>query len=108
MLIRKAFKFRLKTDRVTNRIFDCFAGHCRFLWNKCLRINLDRLYQKNRILRYEELDFWSKQFKRSTEYHFLKECPSQALQQKLRDLDKAFMDAFDKSQPNKRLPRFKK
>ena len=108
MLIRKAFKFRLKTDRVTNRIFDCFAGHCRFLWNKCLRVNLDRLYQKNRILRYEELDFWSKQFKRSTEYNFLKECPSQALQQKLRDLDKAFMDAFDKSQPNKRLPRFKK
>ena len=38
----------------------------------------------------------------------MKECPSQAIQQKLKDLEKAFKDCFDKKQPNKRLPRFKK
>ena len=108
MLVCKAFQFRLKTDHILDVQFSRFAGHCRFLWNKCLRINLDRLKKKYQILRYEELDFWSKHWKNSDEYGFLKECPSQALQQKLMDLNKAFIDAFDPSQPNKRLPRVKK
>jgi putative transposase len=47
-------------------------------------------------------------WKRSEEYGFLKECPSQVLQQKLMHLDRAFRDAFDRSQPLKRLPVFKK
>jgi putative transposase len=46
--------------------------------------------------------------KRSEEYGFLKECPSQVLQQKLKDLERAFRDCFDKNQPMKRLPVFKK
>jgi putative transposase len=58
-------------------------------------------------LYYQELDFFSKLWKKSIEYGFLKECPSQALQQKLRYLEKAFNDCFDKKQPNKRLPKFK-
>ena len=59
-------------------------------------------------MRYQELDFWSKLWKKSDEYGFLKACQSQLLQQKLKDLDKAFMDCFDKKQPNKKFPRFKK
>ncbi len=42
-------------------------------------------------------------WKQSEEYGFLKEAHSQALQQKLKDLDRA----FDRAQPGKRLPRFK-
>jgi putative transposase len=108
MLIRKAFRFRLKTNSVLNKQLIRYTGHARFLWNKSLALNLSRLKQGHRILRYEELDFWSKIWKRSDEYKFLKECPSQVLQQKLMDLDHAMMDAFDPKQPNKRLPRFKK
>lgn len=85
-----------------------YAGATRFLWNKCLRLNLDRLKQKQHILYYQELDFWSKLWKKSDEYGFLKYCPAHILQQKLRDLERAFKDAFDKRQPNKRLPKFKK
>jgi putative transposase len=38
----------------------------------------------------------------------LQDCHSQLLQQKLKDLDKALMDCFDKQQPNKKFPKLKK
>ena len=53
---------------------------------------------------YREMDFFSKLWKRSVEYGFLKECPAHCIQQKLKDLEKAFLDCFDKNQPNKKLP----
>ncbi|MES2212805.1 MAG: transposase [Pseudomonadota bacterium] len=42
------------------------------------------------------------------EYSFLGKCHSQALQAPIHALDRAFKEAFDKTQPNKRIPRFKK
>lgn len=85
-----------------------FAGCARFVWNKALAMNLERLNNKQPILYYQELDFWSKLWKKSDEYRFLKDCQAHVIQQKLKDLQKAFQDAFDKKQPNKRIPRFKK
>lgn len=41
-------------------------------------------------------------------YRYLKDCHSQVLQQKLKDLDRAFRDCFDKNQPLKRLPTWRK
>jgi len=38
----------------------------------------------------------------------LNEAPSQTLQQTLKQFDRAMRDCFDKNQPNKRFPRFKK
>ena len=108
MLIRKAYKFRLKTTQTRNKKLCEFAGCCRFVWNKAWALNIERLSNRHRVLRYQELDFLSKLWKSSEEYAFLKACHSQILQQKLQDLDKAFMDAFDKNQPNKRLPKPKK
>lgn len=108
MLIRKAFKFRLKTNDNVNKQLSQFAGCCRFVWNKAWALNLERLRNRKGILRYHELDFWTKLWKDSEEYGFLRLCHSQILQQKLKDLDKAYKDAFDKTQPNKRLPKSKK
>jgi putative transposase len=106
--IRKAFKFRLKVNAETDQKLKNYTGGCRFVWNKALALNLERLNQKQPILRYDALDFWSKLWKQSDEYGFLKDLPSQVLQQKLMDLDKAFKDAFDKNQPLKRIPVFKR
>ena len=108
MIVRKAYKFRLKPTPEIEQKLTLFAGHSRFVWNKCLRHNLERLRNKQSIMRYFEMDFWSKLWKASDEYGFLKECPAQVLQQKLKDLDRAFMDAFDKNQPNKRMPKVRK
>jgi IS605 OrfB family transposase len=106
--IRKAYKVRLKTNREIESKLTRFCGSCRFLWNKFLAMNLERLNSRQGILWYNELAFWLTLWKRSEEYSFLQECPSQVLQQKLRDLDRAFRDCFDKNQPLKRLPVFKK
>jgi len=106
--IRKAYKVRLKTNCDIEHKLDRFCGSCRFFWNKCLAMNLERLEKSQPILWYNELAFWLTVWKRSEEYGFLKECPSQVLQQKLKDLERAFRDCFDKSQPLKRTPVFKK
>jgi putative transposase len=108
MKIRKAFKYRLKPSEAQEEMLAQFTGHCRFVWNKVLSLNLTRLKEKKPIIWYGEADYWSKLWKRSEEYSFLKEAPAHCVQQKLRDLDKAFKDAFDKNQPNKRIPKLKK
>jgi len=106
--LRKAFKFRLKVTPEISQKLGGFAGECRFVWNKSLSLNLTRLEQKLPIMWYEELNFWATLWKKTDEYGFLANLPSQVLQQKLKDLDKAFKDGFDKKQPLKRIPKFKK
>ena len=108
MKIQKAFKFRLNTKKKdTSKLFQ-FAGACRFVWNKCLYINKKALEQKQKIMYYNETSFWLTLWKQSAEYSFLKDCHSQPLQQSLKCLEKAFKDCFDKKQPLKKFPRFKK
>lgn len=108
MIIKKAYKFRLKPSQAQKSLLTDFAGQTRFIWNKALSLNLARLKNKQRMMYYQELDFWSKLWKKSEEYGFLRECPAHLLQQKLRDLERAFKDAFDRKQLNKKMPRFKK
>ena len=106
--IRKAYKVQLKTNNNIENKLVRFCGSSRFLWNKCLAMNLDRLEKRQPILWYNELAYWLTVWKQSEDYGFLKECPSQVLQQKLKDLERAFGDCFDKSQSLKRIPVFKK
>jgi putative transposase len=55
------------------------------------------------------MEFWlSKILMKSDELAWLKEAPKAVLQRALKDLDKAYKDAFDKTQPLKRLPTRKK
>ena len=106
--IRKAFKYRLiVTPELTQKMVN-YAGASRFVWNTALRMNLYRLNNKLPLMWYDELDYWTKLWKRTEERAFLNEIPSQVIQQKLKDLERAFKDAFDKTQPLKRLPVFKK
>ena len=108
MVIRKAYKFRLNTTPDINAKMAQYAGNCRFLWNKALAINLFKLENKQKIFYYQELDFYSKLWKKSDEFGFLSLSPAQTLQQTLKQLERAFKDAFDKTQPLKRMPVFKK
>jgi len=108
VVIRKGFKFRLEPNEAQRKMLTRFVGHARFVWNKALDLNLWRLKNGYPIMRYAELCHWLTIWKQSDEYGFLKESPSQVLQQKLKDLDGAFRDAFDKNQPLKRLPSARK
>jgi putative transposase len=106
--IRKAYKFRLKPGREIEQKLIRVCGSARFLWNKTLAMNLERLERGYSLLWYNEMAYWLTLWKQTEEYGFLRECPSQVLQQKLMDLDMAFRDGFDRSQPFKRIPVFKK
>jgi len=108
MLIRQAFKYRLDTSIETERLMCQYAGNCRFLWNKALGLNLRSMENKQPLLWYRELDWMSKLWKQSEEYGFLKLSPAQTLQQTLKQLERAFKDGFDQSQPLKQMPTFKK
>ena len=108
MIVKKAYKFNLKTTHALSRQLSDIAGCCRFAWNKFNALNQTRLSNRQRIMYYHEMDFWTKLWKTSEEYSFLAFCPAQVLQQKLLDLDRAYRDGFDKQQPLKRLPNMRK
>ena len=108
MIIRKAYKFKLKTNPEVAQLLTIFSGHSRFAWNYFWRINKLRLHNKQKIMRYHEMNYWLTLLKQSEEYGFLAEAPAHVLQQKLKDLDKAYKDGFDKKQPNKRMPKLRK
>lgn len=92
MLIKKTYKFRLKTNCKQADKLTCFVGCCRFIWNKALTVQNTRLKQDHSILSgYElcnELPEWKKEFL------FLKDPPAQALQQVLKNLEQAFKNYF--------------
>ena len=108
MKIRKAFRFRLKADSDLEAHFQRVAGCCRFVWNKAWAMNRFRLENRLPLVGYQEFAWFLTLWKQSEEYRFLLEAPSQALQQTLKHLERAIQDGFDKKQPLKRLPRFKK
>jgi putative transposase len=106
MMLRKAFKYRLKTRTSDELLMRQFAGCCRFVWNKALALQKERLDAGEMTLGYNKtallLPSWKK------EHPFLNDAPSQTLQQVLMNLDRAIKDGFDKKQPEKRFPTFKK
>ena len=63
--IRKAYKFRLKTNIESEVKLVRILGCARFLWNKSLAMNLDRLEKRQGILWYHELAFWLRLWKHS-------------------------------------------
>lgn len=81
MKIKKAYQFKLKPNPKQAAQLNDIAGACRFVWNKVLRLNLDRLQNKQHLIWYHEADFWSKLWKSSDEYGFLKLIPAHCLQQ---------------------------
>ncbi len=103
----KAFKFQLKINDVEALQLRRFSGCCRFVWNKALALQKDRLDNKQSCLSYPKMAAELVQWKRAPETAWLSDVHSQPLQQTLKNLDRALRDAFHKSNP-KRFPRFKK
>ena len=107
MKIRKAYKYRLKAKPEQEILFRQQAGCCRFVWNKALALQKERLDSGKNLLRYVEIAKLLTGWKKEEETVWLAETQSQTMQQTLKFLDKAIKEAFDKKNP-KRFPRFKK
>ena len=107
MIIRKGYRYRLKTDAINANALARFAGSCRYVWNKALDLQHKRLADGSACLSYVEMNAALQTWKADPTSLWLKDTPAQALQQALMALDCALKDCFDKSSV-KRFPRFKK
>ena len=105
MKILKAFKFRLKTNSTTTVKLASIAGSNRFVWNKALAHQKERLENNEYTLSYYKMALLLLEWKK--EHTFLGDCPSQSLQQTLMAQERAIKDAFSKKSP-KKFPQFKK
>ena len=105
MIIRKAFKFKLKPNQTLAQKFFQFAGCNRFVFNKALVLQKEKLETEKKTFSYNQLAAFLTDWKKKEETSFLKDTHSQPLQQTLKDLDKALKDFFNKK---KGFPKFKK
>ncbi|MGU3427844.1 RNA-guided endonuclease InsQ/TnpB family protein [Enterobacter hormaechei] len=105
MIKKQAFKFLLEPNK--SQLFDflLFAGSCRFVYNKGLALLNENYRSGKKFMGYNQLASELVEWKNEDSLSWLKEAPSQCLQQSLRDLDRAFRNFFTgKSQ----YPKFKK
>ena len=99
----QAFKYELMPTSEQQRDMRRFAGSCRFVFNKALAMQTANHEDGNKHIRYEELANLLPSWK--IEFPWLKEAPSQALQHALKNIDRAFVNFFEKRAD---YPRFKK
>ena len=101
----QAFKFELQPNGEQQRNMRRFAGSCRFVFNKALALQQERHEQGEKKLSYAGLCKALTEWKAQPETIWLKETHSQPLQQTLKDLERAYVNFFEKRAD---FPRFKK
>ncbi len=82
-----------------------FAGACRFVFNRALARQNENHEAGNKYIPYGKMASWLVEWKNATETQWLKDSPSQPLQQSLKDLERAYKNFFQKRAA---FPRFKK
>jgi putative transposase len=101
----QAYKFQMRPKTRQEAQMRRFAGCCRFLWNKALALEKETYEATGKRIGYNGLAGLLRDWKKADETAFLAEAHSQILQQALRDLDRAYVNFFQKRAD---LPRFKK
>ena len=90
----QAFKYALMPSADQQRDMRRFAGSCRFVYNKALALQKANHEAGNEFIRYVEMANQLPAWK--SEFEWLRESPSQALQHALKNLDRAFTNFFEK------------
>ena len=101
----QAFKFQLRPGGQQEREMRRFAGACRFVFNRALALQNENHEAGNKYIPYGKMASWLVEWKNATETQWLKDSPSQPLQQSLKDLERAYKNFFQKRTS---FPRFKK
>ena len=99
----QAYKYELMPNGDQQRDMRRFAGSCRFVFNKGLALQTANHQAGNKFIRYVEMANMLPAWK--SEFAWLGESPSQSLQHALKNLDRAFVNFFEK---RTEYPRFKK
>ena len=66
----------------------CFAGACRFVFNRALARQNENHEAGNKYIAYTKMTSWLVEWKNAHETQWIKDSPSPPLQQSLRDLDR--------------------
>jgi putative transposase len=101
----QSFRFELKPNGQQRRAMQCFAGACRFVFNKALDIQKARHEGGERKLGYVELCKLLTDWRHDAATPWLGQAPTHPLQQSLKDLERAYDNFFA---GRAATPRFKK
>jgi putative transposase len=94
MLRWQAYQFELLPHGEQIRLMRQFAGSCRLVYNKALALNKERYGKKEKRFGYAGLCALLPAWK--IEHPFLSDVPAQALQQALKNLERAYTNFFKK------------
>ena len=100
--MQKGIKFRIYPNREQKNFIHQTLGCCRFIYNRGLAMRKEG-YENGKKIGYSQTSAMLTELKKQEEFAFLKEADSIALQQSLRDLDRGFVNFFQK---RKTLPAF--
>jgi putative transposase len=101
----QAYQFQIEPNGEQQRDLRRFAGSCRFVYNKALATQKALYEQGEKKLGYAGLCKSLVEWKGQPGLAWLSEMPSQALQQTLKDSERAYQNFFEKRAD---FPRFKK
>ena len=101
----QAYRFELQPNGEQQRQMRRFAGACRFVFNKALALQQERHERGEKKLGYAGLCKHLTAWKVQPQMLWLNETPSQALQQALKNLERAYKNFFERRAD---FPRFKK
>jgi putative transposase len=101
----QAYKFALIPSAEQERQMRCFAGSCRFVFNKALALQKELHERGEKRLDYAGLCKLLTDWRNGTETPWLKDAPTHPLQQALKNLERAYANFFAKRAD---FPRFKK
>ena len=93
--MQKGVKFRIYPNREQKNLINQTLGCCRFIYNKGLAMR-NEAYQNGDKIGYSQTSAMLTELKKSEDFAFLKTVDSIALQQSLRDLDRGFVNFFQK------------
>lgn len=93
--MQKGIKFRIYPNREQKNFIHQTLGCCRFIYNRGLAMRKEG-YEKGKKIGYGQTSAMLTELKKQEEFAFLKEVDSIALQQSLRDLDRGFVNFFQK------------
>ncbi|MFR8315960.1 IS200/IS605 family element RNA-guided endonuclease TnpB [Eubacterium ventriosum] len=93
--MQKGIKFRIYPNREQQKLINQTLGCCRLIYNKGLAMR-NEAYENGRKVGFSQTSAMLTELKRSDAFAFLKAVDSIALQQSLRDLDRGFVNFFQK------------
>ena len=93
--MQKGIKFRAYPNKEQQNLINQTLGCCRLIYNKGLAMR-NEAYENGLKVGYSQTSAMLTELKKNSDFAFLKEVDSIALQQSLRDLDRSFVNFFQK------------